>query len=97
MPCNDCSRAETCPPCVEEDPYLPDVTVSKRTFWWPGANDMPWWKPIILDGIRGGDENCNRTIGINTPWGQAFICLNIPLRQKPCTTCLTEDATWRNR
>lgn len=64
-----------------------DNTVSQRVFrstsW-----DSPWWKPLILDGIRGGDENCNRTIGVRVPGGALFLCLNVPLRQRPCTDCL---------
>jgi hypothetical protein len=60
--------------------------VSRRIFW-SGGWDSPWWKPIILDGIRGGDENCNRTIGLRLPGGALFLCLDVPLRQQPCSEC----------
>lgn len=57
---------------------------STRFFRWkPGTYDLPWWKP----GLIGAEENCNRTVGIRTPWGLVFICLNLPLRQKSCPKC----------
>lgn len=66
-----------------------DNTVSSRFFRWP-ANQVNRWPLLILDGIRGGDENCNRTIGVRLPFaGVVFACLNIPLRQKPCRDCLS--------
>lgn len=64
-----------------------DNTVSRRLFWSGGGWDCPWYKFVILDGIRGGDENCNRTIGLKLPGGALFLCLNVPLRQKPCREC----------
>ncbi|WP_329390147.1 hypothetical protein [Streptomyces sp. NBC_01716] len=64
-----------------------DNIVSSRVFMSTGW-DSPWWKLLILDGIRGGDENCNRTIGVRIPGGALFICLNLPLRQRPCVECL---------
>jgi hypothetical protein len=61
--------------------------ISKRIFWSGGGWECPWWKPIILDGIRGGDENCNRTIGLKLWNGALFLCLNVPLRQRMCDEC----------
>lgn len=66
-----------------------DHTVSQRFFHYT-RHGMPWWKIIDLAGIHGGDENCNRTIGFKWGRGEWFICLNIPLRQKPCRKCLIE-------
>lgn len=64
-----------------------DHVVSRRVFWSKGW-DSPWWHgPLILIGVRGGDENCNRTIGLRLPGGALFLCLNMPLRQKPCADC----------
>jgi len=63
-----------------------DNTVSSRLFW-SSEWDCPWYKFVILDGIRGGDENCNRTIGLKLPGGALFLCLDVPLRQKPCREC----------
>lgn len=61
--------------------------VSQRLFLSRGW-DSPWWKPLILDGVKGGDENCNRTIGLRLPGERAlFLCLNVPLRQQPCDEC----------
>lgn len=67
---------------IQEEPV-----VSSRIFWSGGGWDCPWWKPLILAGIRGGDENCNRTIGLRLPGGALFLCLNIPLRQRKCDEC----------
>lgn len=61
---------------------------SRRIFFSGGGWDCPWYKPVILDGIHGGDENCNRTIGLKLPGGALFLCLNVPLRQKPCPVCI---------
>ena len=60
---------------------------STRVFWSGNGWDSPWWKPLILAGIRGGDENCNRTVGLRLPGGALFLCLNVPLRQEPCEEC----------
>lgn len=65
---------------------LYDEVVSSRFFWSKGWNS-PWWKPLITVGIRGGDENCNRTLGLRLPGGALFACLNVPLRQEPCVEC----------
>ncbi|WP_186783703.1 hypothetical protein [Streptomyces sp. CBG33] len=65
-----------------------DNDVSTRLFRWP-ANRVNRWPLVILSGIRGGDENCNRTVGLRLPFaGVVFVCLNVPLRQKPCNDCL---------
>ncbi|MDI5965772.1 hypothetical protein [Streptantibioticus silvisoli] len=61
-------------------------TVSSRWFWSPSW-DSAWWRPLILAGIRGGDENCNRTVGLRLPGGALFLCLNVSLRQEPCDEC----------
>jgi hypothetical protein len=61
-------------------------TVSQRVFW-SKSWDSSWWKPLILVGFFGGDENCNRTIGLRLPGGALFLCLNVPLRQQPCDEC----------
>jgi hypothetical protein len=67
-----------------------DNVVSSRFFRWP-AREADRWPVLILAGIRGGDENCNRTVGLRLPLvGAAFLCLNIPLRQRPCRACLKE-------
>lgn len=66
-----------------------DNVVSPRVFRWSEV-DWPWWKPVCLAGIRGGDENCNRTVGVRWGRGAWFICVNVPLRQKPCKRCLPE-------
>lgn len=60
---------------------------STRFFWWLASSLSYRWKLLYLDGIRGGDENCNRTIGLRLPGGALFLCLNIPLRQAPCSYC----------
>lgn len=67
-----------------EVPYGPS-----RFFWWREV-DAPWWKWIILEGIHGGDEWCNRTIGFRIGRGCLFVVLNIPMRRKICDTCLKE-------
>jgi len=61
--------------------------VSRRLFWWKAKNLTFRWRLLYLDGIHGGDENCNRTIGLRLPGGVLFLCLNIPLRQTPCRDC----------
>lgn len=68
---------------------LNDNVVSTRFFvsrqkW---DTERPWWKVLFLDGIKGGDENCNRTLGIGSPWGILWIVLNPLIRQKPCADC----------
>ncbi|MFI0211981.1 hypothetical protein ACH4OV_25335 [Streptomyces diastaticus] len=61
-----------------------DNDVSTRFFRWP-AREVDRW-PLLLGGH---DQNCNRTIGLRLPFiGVVFICLNVPLRQKPCNDCL---------
>lgn len=72
-------------------PY--DHTVSRRFFHYTD-HGMEWWRVIDLTGIRGGDENCNRTIGIKWGRGEWLMCLNVPLRQKPCRVCRHE--LWTN-
>jgi hypothetical protein len=70
------------------DAYAPDPpTVSRRFFWWPASSLTHRWRPLCVAGWRGGDENCNRTIGIRLPGGLLFVCLNMPLRQAPCDDC----------
>ncbi|WP_431959362.1 hypothetical protein [Actinacidiphila sp. bgisy160] len=61
--------------------------VSSRFFWWTADGLTRRWRPLYLDGWRGGDENCNRTVGIRLPGGVLFACLNVPLRQEPCDDC----------
>lgn len=68
------------------EPADEERTVSTRFFWSAGW-DSPWWRPLILIGVRGGDENCNCTIGLRLPGGALFVCLNVPLRQEPCGEC----------
>lgn len=63
-----------------------DPVVSKRFFWWD-ADSLTFPRKIFY---RGGDENCNTTVGLRLPGGVLFLCLNIPLRQAdspPCTSC----------
>lgn len=60
-----------------------------RRSWWTASIDSPWWKPIILDGIHGGDEWCNRTIGLRLPGGAVFIVINPRLRSESCEECLS--------
>jgi hypothetical protein len=55
--------------------------------WYSRPWDSPWWRPIILVGIRGGDEWCNRTIGLRIPGGAVFLNLNWPMRTQPCEKC----------
>lgn len=62
-----------------------DHTVSTRCFWHPGRSIDRW--PLLR---LGNEENCNRVLSIRIPGGAVNICLNVPLRQKPCTTCLKE-------
>jgi hypothetical protein len=69
---------------------LYDNTVSSRFFWWP-ASTVNRWPLLYLDGLRGGDENCNRTIGFRLPGGALFVCLNMPLRQRPCEDCMRQQ------
>lgn len=49
--------------------------------------DGSWWRPLILVGIRGGDEWCNRTVGVRVPGGAVFVALNVPLRREPSDSC----------
>lgn len=63
----------------------PDYCPSR--FFFTRGFDTPWWKPIVLIGIRGGDEWCNRTIGLRIPGGALFLALNIPLRTHQCDAC----------
>jgi hypothetical protein len=56
--------------------------------WWSAGWDSPWWKPLILVGVRGGDEWCNRTVGLRLLGGAVFLALNIPLRRETCDDCL---------
>jgi len=80
--CGEFTRATA----AEDD--LDEPVVSRRVFWSGGGWECPWWKPLILVGVRGGDENCNRTIGLRLPGERAlFLCLNVPLRQQPCDEC----------
>lgn len=60
---------------------------SSRFFWWGAAGLTRRWLPLYLAGWRGGDENCNRTVGVRLPGGVLFACLNVPLRQEPCAEC----------
>lgn len=71
---------------LEGEDGADEVVRSSRVFLSQGW-DSPWWKPLILAGIRGGDENCNRTVGLRLPGGALFLCLNVPLRQQPCDEC----------
>lgn len=76
--------------CPDTCPY--DTTVSTRFFWWRARDLSSRRKLLYLDGLRGGDENCNRTIGLRLPGGVLFACLNLPLRQRPCDACLRTGA-----
>lgn len=70
---------------------LDDNVVSSRVF---RARNTDRWPVVDLSGARGGDENCNRTIGLRLPLiGTVYLCLNIPLRQRPCGECLKEWAS----
>lgn len=65
-----------------------DYPVTSRRVFLSRGWDSPWWRPLILVGVRGGDENCNRTVGLRLPGERAlFLCLNVPLRQRPCDEC----------
>lgn len=55
--------------------------------WWSPGWDRAWMFPIILVGIRGGDEWCNRTIGLRLPGGALFLNLNFPMRTRRCDEC----------
>ena len=76
----------TLPP-DDDRPWWFDEPVRSSRLWFSGGWDSPWYKPLILAGIHGGDENCNRTIGFRVPGGAVFLCLNTPLRQKPHPEC----------
>lgn len=65
-----------------------DDSVQPSRFWYSRGWDSSWYRPLILIGIRGGDEWCNRTIGLRVPGGALFLALNIPLRRKMCEKCL---------
>lgn len=82
--CGEFTRAGEAVTVTEEDLNAP--VVSSRFFRWDEV-DWPWWKPLCLVGWRGGDENCNRTLGVRWGHGAWFICLNVPLRQQPCDEC----------
>lgn len=69
------------------DPYE-EVPDSPSRLFFSRSWDSPWWRPLILVGIRGGDEWCNRTIGLRLPGGALFLCLNVPLRREPCPKCV---------
>jgi hypothetical protein len=58
---------------------------SRRFFWWPASTLVFRWQLLYA----GKEENCNRAVGIRVPGGVIFLCLNIPLRQKPCSGCST--------
>lgn len=90
-----CPGHDDCPRCDVTDPcpccgirYVDGewVPTSSRFFWWSTV-DWPWWKPLCLVGWRGGDENCNRTLGMRWGRGAWFVCLNVPLRQEPHADC----------
>ncbi|MEW2498393.1 hypothetical protein AB0942_33405 [Streptomyces nodosus] len=56
---------------------------STRFFWWRAGTLTRSWQPVYT----GDEENCNRTIGLRLPGGVLFMCLNVPLRQRPCDWC----------
>ena len=55
--------------------------------WFSRGWLSPWWHLIELAGIRGGDEWCNRTIGLRLPGGCLFLNLNFPMRTTMCKEC----------
>lgn len=60
----------------------------KPARYWSTRNwDTPWWKPLILDGIRGGDEWCNRIIGLKLFGTTHFLNLTFPMRTEQCEEC----------
>lgn len=59
-------------------------------FFFSRGWDSPWWRLLILVGIRGGDEWCNRTVGLRVPGGAVFVCLNVPLRTESCDECMRD-------
>ena len=58
-----------------------------KRMWFSRSWDSSWWRPVILVGIRGGDEWCNRTIGLRMPGGAVFLNLNFPMRTRMCDEC----------
>lgn len=67
-----------------------EMTISTR-FFWRNIRDLTGrWRLIYMSRINS-DENCNRTVGMRLPGGVLFICLNVPLRQRPCAGC---QAMW---
>jgi hypothetical protein len=59
---------------VDDEPHH-----STRFFWWSAHDLTCRWQLLCW----GTEENCNRTLGVRLPGGVLFVCLNIPLRQKP--------------
>lgn len=73
--------------CTAHDPNHGNCQQPAR-LWWSAGWDGAWWAPLILAGIHGGDEWCNRTVGLRLPGGALFLALNIPLRRESCGECL---------
>jgi hypothetical protein len=69
-------------------PELAGVIGEPSRLFFSRSWDGPWWRPLILVGIRGGDEWCNRTVGLRLPGGALFLCLDVPLRRVPCDECI---------
>ncbi|MYW28330.1 hypothetical protein [Streptomyces sp. SID2119] len=72
-----------------KDWYIHDRVESVRFFWYPGRRIDRW--PLLR---LGNEENCNKVLSIRIPGGALNICLNTPLRQKPCAPCLAEERAW---
>lgn len=66
---------------------MSDEDYGPSRVWWSAGWDSPWYKPLITVGIRGGDEWCNRTLGIRLPGGALFFNLNFPMRTQMCEKC----------
>lgn len=76
--------------CFVHDPDHGNCLKPKRVWYSGGGWTSPWWQLLILVGIRGGDEFCNRTIGLKVPGGAVFLNLNFPMRTETCDKCLDD-------
>lgn len=73
--------------CAKHDPDHGNCFKPKRIWFSKGWNG-PWWEPLIFVGIKGGDEFCNRTVGLKVPGGAIFLNLSFPMRTETCDQCL---------
>lgn len=81
--------------CAAHDPDHGNCLQPSRWFWWSARQLSYRWKLLYLNGVHGGDEFCNRTLGLRLPGGVLFVVLNWRLRYETCSECMAEaEAGW---